>query len=420
MREPDDPRYSDVLPLPELNPLLNPILGRNMGRWAEVYFTNPPERREQAVGELLRELEADEARTPSRETVREPVFSLSESSSEPFAAEEASSDLLPAECSACGRANRSAHRFCGYCGASLPAAPGIFGRLSATNSIAIRTTTFVPLSKTLSDSPTPSAPSSDSPSSDSQANQPFASFTPQPTARESAIGQYSERALKTIRSWRLRIGFYSWKMKAVLVAQPNRNYAIAAIAFAFAAGALLALRHNFETSPPTVTSSASASETTAQNVSLPSFSATYAATAQAKPSPAATVKNVAHFSPTKLPTSAANHSLFPSSVTTPVPTPDEAAQATSATGSQELATARTFLGGNKRTGPNTAEASIWLWKAVRKQNAEATMLLANLYLKGDGVPKDCDQARLLLDAAAARKRKDAADLLQNMAAFGCQ
>ena len=49
-----------TLPAPELNPLLNPVLGQNMGRWAEVYFTNPPEKREQAVLELLRELEATE------------------------------------------------------------------------------------------------------------------------------------------------------------------------------------------------------------------------------------------------------------------------------------------------------------------------------------------------------------------------
>ena len=47
-----------ALPRPELNPLVNPILADNMGRWAEVYFTSPPEKREEAVTELLRELEA--------------------------------------------------------------------------------------------------------------------------------------------------------------------------------------------------------------------------------------------------------------------------------------------------------------------------------------------------------------------------
>src|SRR5215469_2821772 len=35
------------LPRPDLNPLVNPLLGEHMGRWAEVYFTSPPEEREQ-------------------------------------------------------------------------------------------------------------------------------------------------------------------------------------------------------------------------------------------------------------------------------------------------------------------------------------------------------------------------------------
>src|SRR3977135_1497480 len=49
----------------ELNPLQNPILGKNLGRWAQVYFTNPPEKREQAVVELLRELEKGAVAAPN-------------------------------------------------------------------------------------------------------------------------------------------------------------------------------------------------------------------------------------------------------------------------------------------------------------------------------------------------------------------
>ena len=39
-------RFEDerALPRPELNPLLNPLLADNMGRWAEVYFTSAPEK----------------------------------------------------------------------------------------------------------------------------------------------------------------------------------------------------------------------------------------------------------------------------------------------------------------------------------------------------------------------------------------
>src|SRR5205085_7237968 len=51
------PKKNGSLPGPELNPMLNPTLGKNLGRWAQVYFTSPPEKREEAVQELLKELE---------------------------------------------------------------------------------------------------------------------------------------------------------------------------------------------------------------------------------------------------------------------------------------------------------------------------------------------------------------------------
>lgn len=53
----DDPNLHDTLPDPRLNPMINPRLGKNLGRWASVYYTTPPERRDQAVLELVRELE---------------------------------------------------------------------------------------------------------------------------------------------------------------------------------------------------------------------------------------------------------------------------------------------------------------------------------------------------------------------------
>jgi len=60
LARPTDGTESDSnLPQPELNPLLNPVLGQHMGRWAEVYFTSPPEKREAAVLELLRELRSN-------------------------------------------------------------------------------------------------------------------------------------------------------------------------------------------------------------------------------------------------------------------------------------------------------------------------------------------------------------------------
>ena len=66
------------------------------------------------------------------------------------------------------------------------------------------------------------------------------------------------------------------------------------------------------------------------------------------------------------------------------------------------------------------EAARWLWKAMAKHNGEAALLLADLYLKGDGVSQNCDQARILLDTAARRGIAGAGERLRNLQAFGCQ
>ena len=110
MGQDDRSSGSRTLPLAELNPLLNPLLAENMGRWAEVYFTSPPERREQAVIELLRELEAERSRQDDEESnpasdlrmVRAPVKAVAQ-----------------IRCDACGRENPESNKYCGICGAGL-------------------------------------------------------------------------------------------------------------------------------------------------------------------------------------------------------------------------------------------------------------------------------------------------------------
>jgi TPR repeat protein len=47
-----------------------------------------------------------------------------------------------------------------------------------------------------------------------------------------------------------------------------------------------------------------------------------------------------------------------------------------------------------------ATAANWLWAATKKGNKEAPVLLADYYAKGRGVPKDCEQATVLLRSAA--------------------
>ena len=95
-------------------------------------------------------------------------------------------------------------------------------------------------------------------------------------------------------------------------------------------------------------------------------------------------------------------------------------QLSPAGGFQELTTAEGFLNGKGATPRDTTQAADWLWKAVRKQNAKAALLLSELYLKGDGVDKSCEQARLLLGVAARKGISGAAERIRDLPAFGCQ
>lgn len=88
-------------------------------------------------------------------------------------------------------------------------------------------------------------------------------------------------------------------------------------------------------------------------------------------------------------------------------------------GQQELATAERYLygGGGEQ---NSGEAAKWLWLAVGKQNGRAILLLSDLYAKGEGVPRNCDQARLLLMTAVRKKVPDAGLELRRIESSGCQ
>jgi len=118
--ETDDAGQPSTLPLPELNPLLNPLLGAHMGRWAEVYFTSVPEKREEAVLELLRELEREAENSPQEENASEPPAVMPEATALPLRVNrvtDESSSLV--SCGSCGRKNPVLQNFCGMCGARL-------------------------------------------------------------------------------------------------------------------------------------------------------------------------------------------------------------------------------------------------------------------------------------------------------------
>jgi len=47
------------------------------------------------------------------------------------------------------------------------------------------------------------------------------------------------------------------------------------------------------------------------------------------------------------------------------------------------------------------------------------LMLADLYARGDGVPRSCDQARILLTAALKRGASEAGQKLRDLQSSGC-
>jgi hypothetical protein len=90
---------------------------------------------------------------------------------------------------------------------------------------------------------------------------------------------------------------------------------------------------------------------------------------------------------------------------------------TSQRGKSELTYAQHYLNGTdgKR---NSEAAAVWLWAAVRKGNTTAEVELAELYLTGDGVTKNCEQAHILL-LAASKGNASARQKLHEVLGYGC-
>ncbi len=90
-----------------------------------------------------------------------------------------------------------------------------------------------------------------------------------------------------------------------------------------------------------------------------------------------------------------------------------------APGDKELRTGKQYLAGDG-VGKNSAEGARWLWKAVAARNTSAEMELATLYARGEGVAKNCEQAKILLDSAAKRGVEAAGAQLKQLNDSGCQ
>lgn len=392
----DDPDRPSTLPQAELNPLLNPTLGQHMGRWAEVYFKAPPEQREEAVQQLIRELQDEplsSSDVPSSEKAAERPVSRQPRAS----AAGSSASAAPGQgttCFWCGYVNRPRYKFCGRCGEPL-ATPAPDWRGQSNDSL-------VPdLDWRASNSGLdPQATAESNFQSDSN-RQPraFPSMHPASSVEvdevprrrrafdndEQTIHLTSERSL---RPWLATV-------LAVVV------LALAYVAWHGSAASPAA--HAVPQSAPSDASTAApttASNSEPQNNSQPASPAPVNESPQAASTPPAST----------VPDPGANVPAPNANTTAPAP----------AKGSDELAQAQDYLNGANARPRSPELAAQWLWKAVRKENIEATVLLSGMYLRGEGIPKNCDQARLLLDAAALKGRKDAAEELKNLPAFGCQ
>jgi hypothetical protein len=413
-RETEHPEEPSTLPSPDLNPLLNPLLAQNMGRWAETYFTSPPERREQAVMDLLRELEAENSTredggdtSPSTmpERASEPVLVAA-----PWAAEV---EPVLVRCQSCGREMPAAQNYCGLCGVRQERRAG------------------------------PPKGVTDLPDADPQIEEPRSEESARYVSRESLYVPPEHAVYDAATTTNELSPFQSGRevndrdnsaeeiSTDAAPSRPYRFYVGIALAMVILALAYMAWRSTQATSEsdrvgaptrPLATTQAAPPEPTTPNPSKlnPSQTATPDQAPLAQEQAALPSRDAA--TPASEQASAqSNRNLYAKAAppATPIAENKPQVEPPEGKGAEELAIAQGYLSGTNGQERNSSEAAKWLWKSMAKHNANATLLLADLYLKGDGVSKNCDQARVLLDSAARAGVKDAGERLQHLQAFGC-
>lgn len=452
------------LPNPELNPLLNPLLGRHLGRWAQVYFTTPSERRDEAIYELLRELKAEEGAGTGADAE---------------AASSAPADPTVLICERCHHRHTRLQNFCGMCGAPLlpgmateelpriteaeeparrepmprdsmrtdPAEADPFfegERIEREPARAVPEATrelnleglltpgllFDPSQRT----PERREPAREAPRTEAQwattqsmiyADDPPAAIAePLPSFRERAPRERTPEPQRAERhadvewlrekQFAREIGGESsgaWKVVVVL----GVLLLVGALAY-FRLEILGPLRTAISPGAKQTTASQNAPQGRVPQAAapepIPEEPNATAAEHNAKPAEKAAsaprtpmVSQDASAGTGKIQNAAENHAAPVTNV------PPAAANVEG--GVAELTLAEKLLAGTGGTRNSTAAASL-LWKAVGKENKTAILLLSDLYATGDGVPKSCDQARLLLDAALRKGTPGAANRLQNL------
>jgi hypothetical protein len=433
--QPTDESKTSILPDSDLNPLQNPLLGAHMGRWAEVYFTSPPEKRAQAVSDLVRELsnnsmpERISSPSPRNDHGRdddEPIWRRVEEARSPrsndiFEQPVVKQPLIA--CESCGHKNVPQQRFCGMCGAPI-ASPS--EALPFMSSEPISSSTW---GKSEGETQQPQAVSAGetTPNAEIQAehyaenyrlpiSQPWTASEPGP-AEFSVLTDYQSEPAH--HSYRIYVGLMVAILLGLLVYMTWRSNT----AF-WSSG----------TAPSELPRAVPAPSSEPPVAAEPSTTGQTPAAATAQPAPktngpaaAPTASAVERQNPTvgtQEKNQTADRRAADRGARQP-PAPRAAFATTGSVtdeqnGSEELAAAEKYLNAGPGTARDSRQAATWLWKAVAKQNLTATLLLSDLYLRGDGVTKSCDQAHLLLDAAARKGASAAGERLRNLQAFGCR
>lgn len=360
----DDSKPGNGLPNPDLNPMMNPTLGKNLGLWAQVYFTNPPEKREEAVQQLLRDLEKGvtpqqiQASTSQDEAGATPEQKPVEVTQAPRISE----GIL---CPACLHRNDAKQRFCGLCGFTL--------RSKET--------------KESAEEPPIIAPAS--------------AHIPAPPERNPDDWQWlHQRNLAELQTRKEHTA--PWRVFSIL----------GAVVVLAVFGYLFWVRGRTGASPAAPVPATVRGTAPAPTTAVPATGGQ-----QSSPHPAET-NATADAGVTNSP-SQSEVLQGPGGADRKEEEVAREPLASSEDGAKELEMARRYLGGTASAKDGEA-AAFWLWKAVKKNNDEAVLLLSDLYRKGEGVPQSCDQARVLLGAAAKRGSSAAGNKLKEINSSDCR
>lgn len=378
----------------ELNPLSNPLLSANMGRWAEVYFTNRPEHRDRAVLDLVRELEIeagekDVSPHDSGATALQPSSHAASSSTK---IEERGASAKGIACHACGYVNSDTHSYCGMCGIPLTVA-------------AQPDTTTAVLAPEAGEVDEHFGSRSRSLASEWQDNQAGSAehegefLNSSANFDDSDLPQFARQPAAVVHHGRLYLGLVLAVLLGGLIYVAKRGSVV----------------FDGQRSPDAKMVPAAQPAPDAQALQDEGSNAPQPNAPETKQNPpqAMSKANPQPETPSQ-PAPAAKR---------PVSTPTARAASAqgrhaSATqsGADDLAEAQGYL---DRNHGSVQQALPLLWNATAKGNATAMVALSDLYLRGKVVPQNCDQARMLLDLAAKKGAKGASARLRHLQAFGC-